>query len=73
MLAAAVRSGGLEHVLVEVFRHDDSALEPLRDLDPGHGVDTRDGRTYAQVMADGLAGVARMLNNHAARGSFPKP
>ena len=37
-------------------------------LEPGHGVDTRDGRTYTEVMADGLGDIARRLNNLKARG-----
>ena len=44
------------------------ALELLRQLEPGHGVDTRDGRTYTEVMADGLGDIARRLNNLNARG-----
>lgn len=68
MLAAAAKAGGLKYVFVEVFDHTDAALEPLRKLEPGHGVDTRDGRSYTEVMADGLADVARRLNNLKARG-----
>jgi hypothetical protein len=55
-----------------MFDHSDEALELLRKLEPGHGVDTRDGRTYTEVMADGLGDIARRLNNLAARG-FIKP
>ena len=68
LLATAARTGQLRHVFVEVFHHEDPALEALRKLDPGHGVDTRDGRSYAEVTADGLADVAHRLNNLAARG-----
>ncbi len=68
LLAAAARSGELRHVFVEVFDHEDPALELLRQLDPGHGIDTRDGRSYSQVTADGLADIAHRLNNLAARG-----
>lgn len=66
-LAAAARTGKLETVFVELFNHTDPALEALRALDPGHGVDTLDGRSYTQAVADGLADVARRLNNLAAR------
>ena len=68
LLTAAAKTGELKHVFVEVFDHTDPALELLRQLDPGHGVDTRDGRSYTEVTADGLGDVARRLNNLAARG-----
>ncbi len=68
LLTAAAKAGGLKHVFVELFDHSDPALELLRNLDPGHGVDTRDGRSYAEVVADGLGDVAHRLNNLAARG-----
>jgi hypothetical protein len=68
LLAAAARTGELRQVFVEVFDHTDAALELLRKLDPGHGIDTRDGRTYTGVVADGLGDIARRLNNLAARG-----
>lgn len=68
LLTAAAKSGELRHVFVEVFDHTDPALELVRQLDPGHGIDTRDGRSYSQVTADGLADVARRLNNLLARG-----
>lgn len=68
LLTAMARTGELRQVFVEVFDHEDPGLEPLRRMDPGHGVDTRDGRTYPEVLADGLADVARRLNNLTARG-----
>ena len=68
LLTAVARTGELRQVFVELFDHADPALEALRNLDPGHGIDTRDGRSYNQVAADGLADVARRLNNLAARG-----
>jgi hypothetical protein len=55
-------------VYVEMFDHEDPALEPLRQLEPGHGIDTTDGRSYTGVVADGLVDVARRLNNLVARG-----
>ena len=67
-LLAAAKTGKLETVFVEAFSHDDPALQALRDLDPGHGVDTTDGRTYTQVIIDGLVDVAHRLNNLKARG-----
>lgn len=68
LLTAAARTGELKHVFVEVFDHTDPALELVRQLDPGHGIDTRDGRSYTEVTADGLGDIARRLNNLAARG-----
>jgi sugar phosphate isomerase/epimerase len=68
LLTEMAKSGGLRHVFVEAFDHEDAALEQLRNLEPGHGVDTRDGRTYTEVIADGLADIAHRLNNLAARG-----
>ncbi|MBC8127857.1 MAG: hypothetical protein H8M99_12020, partial [Gloeobacteraceae cyanobacterium ES-bin-144] len=68
ILTAAARTGKLRHVFVEVFDHQDAGLEALRRMEPGHGVDTRDGRTYAQVVAYGLGDVSHRLNNLAARG-----
>ena len=68
LLAAVAQTGQLRQVFVELFDHSDPALEALRNLDPGHGIDTRDGRSYNQVAADGLADIAHRLNNLAARG-----
>lgn len=67
-LAAAAKTGKLETVFVELFNHTDPALEALRQLEPGHGVDTLDGRTYTQTVADGLADITHRLNNLLARG-----
>ena len=68
LLAACAKTGALEDVYVEVFHHEDEALQALRELDPGHGVDTTDGRSYNQVVIDGLHDSARRLNNLVARG-----
>ncbi len=68
LLTAAAQTGTLQHVFVEVFHHEDPALAPLRQMDPGHGLDTRDGRTYLQVTTDGLGDVAHRLNGLALRG-----
>jgi hypothetical protein len=68
LLGAAARSGKLEFVFVELFHHEDPALEALRQLDSGHGIDTTDGRSYSEAVVDGLADVARRLNNLVTRG-----
>ncbi len=68
LLTACAETGALETVFVEVFHHEDAALEALRKLDPGHGIDTCDGRTYDEVVLDGLVEVTRRLNNLVARG-----
>jgi hypothetical protein len=68
LLAAAAKTGALEYVIVELFHHEDAALEGLRNLDPGHGIDTTDGRSYTELVVDGLVDVARRLNNLVARG-----
>jgi hypothetical protein len=70
LLAACVETGKFEQVFVEMFCHDDEALAQLRELDPRHGVDTCDGRSYTQVVADGLESVARRLNNFVVRGKL---
>ena len=68
LLTSTAQTGELKHVFVEVFDHTDPALEQVRRLDPGHGIDTRDGRSYTEVTADGLGDIARRLNNLLARG-----
>ncbi len=68
LMLAAAKAGGLKQVFVEVFDHTDPALELVRKLDSGHGVDTRDGRSYMEVTADGLGDTARRLNNLKVRG-----
>jgi hypothetical protein len=68
MLAAMAGTGALKHVYVEMFDHQDDTLEALRQLEPGFGIDTTDGRSYTEVVADGLGDVARRLNNLATRG-----
>lgn len=67
-LLAAAKTGKLETVFVEVFHHEDPALEGLRNLEPGHGIDTRDGRSYTQITIDALVETAHRLNNLKARG-----
>ena len=70
LLTACAATGNLEIVLVELFHHEDDALAGLREADPGHGVDTRDGRTYSECTVDGLVDVARRMNNLVARGKL---
>ncbi|MFT5413586.1 MAG: hypothetical protein ACI9NC_006341, partial [Verrucomicrobiales bacterium] len=57
-----------EYVFVELFHHEDPALQGLRDLDPGHGLDTTDGRSYSEAVIDGVVDVTRRLNNLVLRG-----
>ena len=68
LLTAAAKTGELRHVFVELFHHEDPALEPLRNLVEGHGVDTRDGRSYHDVTVAGVEETAHRLNNLLARG-----
>jgi hypothetical protein len=68
LLASAAKTGQLKHAFVELFHHEDVALETLRDAVDGHGVDTTDGRSYSEVVIDGLVDVGRRLNNLKARG-----
>jgi hypothetical protein len=67
LLTACAQTGKLEHVFIELFHHEDAALEPLRKLVKGHGVDTTDGRTYDRTVVDGIIDVTRRLNNLKAR------
>lgn len=71
LLTACAGTGKLEVVFVELFHHEDPALEGLRAADPRHGIDTTDGRTYSEAVCDGLADVARRLNNLVTRGILP--
>jgi len=50
------------------FDRNDVVLEPLRAAVPGHGVDTTDGRSYDETLADALNDLGRRLNNFASRG-----
>ena len=68
LLRAAAETGKLKFVFVELFHHADDALQALRDLEPGHGVDTTDGRDYDTAVLDGITDVARRINNLVARG-----
>jgi len=68
LLAACAETGELSQVMVELFHHQDEALAGLREAIEGHGVDTLDGRTYDQVVIDGIVNVTHRLNNYVARG-----
>lgn len=68
LLTACAATGKLEIVFVELFHHEDPALQGLREADPRHGVDTTDGRTYSEAVCDGLADTAHRINNLVARG-----
>lgn len=70
LLTACAETGTLEIVLVELFHHEDAALAGLREADPGHGIDTTDGRSYSQCTIDGLVDVARRMNNLVTRGKL---
>ena len=67
LLNACASTGKLEHVFIELFHHQDAALEPLRKLVKGHGVDTTDGRTYDRTVVDGIIDITHRLNNLKAR------
>ncbi len=71
LLTECAKTGKLEFVFVELFHHEDPALEGLRNLDPGHGLDTTDGRTYSEAVIDGLVDVVRRLNNLVTRKILP--
>jgi hypothetical protein len=68
LLTACAQTGCLEMAFVELFHHEDPALELLRELDSGHGIDTTDGRSYDEAVLDGLVDVGRRLNNLVNRG-----
>lgn len=67
LMSACVKTGKLEYVYGEIFHHEDPALESLRAAVGGHGVDTTDGRTYDETLADGVNMLARRLNNFSVR------
>lgn len=71
LLTACAATGKLDVVFVELFHHEDPALEDLRNADPRHGIDTTDGRSYSEAVCDGLAETARRINNLVTRGIMP--
>lgn len=72
LLTSAAKTGKLKNVFVEIFHHEDPALEGLRNLDPGHGLDTTDGRTYSETVVEGMVDITHRLNNLALRGHLSK-
>ena len=67
LMTACAKTGKLEYVYGEMFHHQDPALQALRDSVPGHGIDTTDGRSYTEMLADGVNMLGRRLNNLASR------
>ena len=65
LLSTCLETGELDTVIVEAFDHTDEGLQALRDAVPGHGVDTTMGRSYNQLIFDGLAHVNKRLNERA--------
>jgi hypothetical protein len=66
LLETCLGTGKLETVIVEAFDHTDEGLQPLRDAVAGHGVDTTKGRTYDQLIYDGLDLVSSWIKEHSA-------
>jgi len=69
LLDTCLETGKLETVIVEAFDHTDEALQPLRDAVEGHGVDTTKGRTYDQLIYDGLQLVNSRIQKHRPVGA----
>jgi hypothetical protein len=70
LLAECAKTGELKTVIVELFHHEDDALAGLRDAVAGHGVDTTDGRSYTELVVEGLEQTARRINNLVSRGAL---
>ena len=68
LLTACANTGSLEFAFVEMFHHEDPALEGLRSFVPNHGIDTLDGRSYHEAVLDAVLEVTRRLNNLVNRG-----
>lgn len=62
LLTTCAETGELETVIVEAFDHTDEGLGGLRAAVPGNGVDTTHGRTYDQLIIDGLVMVDDRLS-----------
>jgi hypothetical protein len=67
LLTTCFETGHLETVIVEAFNHTDDGLEALRTAVPGHGVDTTKGRSYNELVIDGLKIVSARLEELAQR------
>ena len=61
LLAACQETGKLELCFIELFHHEDPALQALRDLVPAHGLDTTNGRSYTKTLLDGLEQLTHRL------------
>lgn len=73
LLTTCFETGKLETVIVEAFHHADDGLEGLRAAVPGHGVDTTNGRTYEQLIIDGLLSVDKRLSTLAQDAALAAP
>ncbi len=71
ILEACAKTGKLETAFVELFHHEDDALEGLRNLNDGHGTDTTEGRSYEECVLYGIEELTLRLNNLANRGILP--
>ena len=69
LLTTCLETGKLETVIVEAFDHTDEGLQPLRDAVPGHGIDTTKGRSYHQLIFDGLVHVEHQIKARACAQS----
>lgn len=63
LLDACAMTGELRQVYIEIFHHEDPALDGLRTAVPGHGVDTTGGRGYSELVLEGLESLARRINH----------
>ncbi len=62
LLKVFAEVGCLEYAIVEVFKHTDPILEPLRKYDANHGVDTTYGRAYTDIVIHNLVNLTHQLN-----------
>ena len=65
LLTTCLETGKLKTIIVEAFDHTDAGLQPLRDAVAGHGVDTTKGRSYNQLIFDGLGHIESHLKGLA--------
>jgi len=65
LLTTCLETGKLESVIIEAFDHTDEGLQPLREAVPGHGVDTTKGRSYHQLIFDGLVHINKRIKELA--------
>lgn len=72
LLDTCLETGKLDTIIVEAFDHTDEGLQALRDAVPGHGVDTTKGRSYDQLIYDGLTLVNSQIQDHPALSASPQ-